>query len=112
MRLSGCARPSFLFLASLLLLPLSQALHESDVGIVDWHKHLIGVPLAGTTATAPAFHHTNGTSILLTATGNNVLAALNPGDGSVGAYKVLFISRIVQDNMFIVYDGNSVETCV
>ena len=59
------------------------ALHESDVGIVDWNKHLIGVPLSGSVTTAPAFHHVGNKTIILTATGSNVLAALEPEDGSV-----------------------------
>ncbi|KAF8153864.1 hypothetical protein B0H34DRAFT_661928 [Crassisporium funariophilum] len=59
------------------------ALHESDVGIVDWNKHLVGVPLFGSPSTAPAFHLVGNKSIILTATGNNVLAALEPEDGSV-----------------------------
>lgn len=62
------------------------ALHESDVGVVDWHKQLIGVPLYASTHTAPVFHNVEEGSIVLTATGNNVLAALNPADGSVGAW--------------------------
>lgn len=59
------------------------ALHESDVGVVDWQKHLVGLPLSGSTSTAPSFHRTGNKSIILTATGNNVLAALEPDDGSV-----------------------------
>lgn len=57
-------------------------LHESDVGIVDWNKRYIGVPLAGS-VTAPAFHHVGNETIVLTATRSNVLAALKPEDGSV-----------------------------
>lgn len=59
------------------------ALHESEVGIVDWNKHYIGVPLAGSVTTAPAFHHVGNKTIILTATGNNVLAALEPEDGCI-----------------------------
>jgi ER membrane protein complex subunit 1 len=59
------------------------ALHESDVGIVDWNKRHIGVPLTGSVSTAPAFHHVGNETIVLTATGSNVLAALKPEDGSV-----------------------------
>ena len=58
-------------------------LHESDVGIVDWNKRYIGVPLTGSVTTAPAFHHVGNETIVLTATGSNVLAALKPEDGSV-----------------------------
>lgn len=77
----------------LLCLPTTQALHESDVGVVDWHKQLIGVPLAGALATAPIFHRVGKNSIILTATGNNVLAALDPVNGSVGAWRVLLAHR-------------------
>ena len=68
-----------------LFLP-SYALHESDIGVVDWHKSLIGVPLTTTAVTAPTFYSVPGTdtNLILTATGNNVLAALNATDGNVG----------------------------
>ncbi|KAJ7147635.1 DUF1620-domain-containing protein [Mycena crocata] len=73
----------FLLLFGLLLCsPLSLAIHETDVGVIDWHKKLIGVPL-----TAPVVHHAvvNGTdqSVLLVPTSSDVLAALNTTDGSV-----------------------------
>jgi hypothetical protein len=73
----------------LLCLPAAQALHESDVGVVDWHKHLIGVPLAGALATAPIFHRIGEKSVILTATGNNVFAALDSENGSLGACNIL-----------------------
>jgi len=62
------------------------ALHESDVGVIDWYKRLIGVPLVGAAETAPRFFHSsrNDSSLVLTATTNNVLAALHPGNGTVG----------------------------
>jgi len=68
-----------------LALP-SHALHESDIGVVDWHKSLIGVPLTTAAVTAPNFYSVPGTdtNLILTATGNNVLAALNATDGNVG----------------------------
>ena len=59
------------------------ALHESDVGIVDWNKQYIGVPLAESVLTAPAFHHVGNETIILTATGSSVLAALKAEDGSI-----------------------------
>jgi hypothetical protein len=61
------------------------ALHESDVGVVDWHKRLVGVPLSGLATTAPSFHRSGNKTLILTATANNVLAALEPEDGSVRA---------------------------
>ncbi|RDB18117.1 ER membrane protein complex subunit 1 [Hypsizygus marmoreus] len=72
--------------ASLVLLTAPvRALHESDVGVVDWHKLLVGVPLVGAATTAPVFHTvtSTNTSLILTATGSNVLAALDPDEGSV-----------------------------
>ncbi|KIK01760.1 hypothetical protein K443DRAFT_550803 [Laccaria amethystina LaAM-08-1] len=75
------------FLSQLLLLLVlcvsGWAIHESDVGIVDWHKKLIGVPLSGSIVTAPTFHATGNTTVVITATDNNVLAVLDPEDGSV-----------------------------
>ncbi|KAJ7709007.1 hypothetical protein B0H17DRAFT_916569 [Mycena rosella] len=75
----------FLPLFGLLLCnPLVLAIHESDVGVIDWHKKLIGVPLA-----APVVHHGENGSVLLVPTASNVLAALNTTDGSV-AWRYLF----------------------
>jgi hypothetical protein len=71
----------------------SWALHQSEVGVVDWHKNLIGIPLHGSRSTAPAFHRVvgeNTQSVVLTATESNVLAALNPVNGSVGAVAAHF----------------------
>ncbi|PPQ95955.1 hypothetical protein CVT26_016121 [Gymnopilus dilepis] len=59
------------------------AIHESDVGVVDWHKHLVGVPLYGSTATAPAFHFIGNRSLIFSGTSSNVIAALDPINGSV-----------------------------
>lgn len=61
-------------------------IQESDAGIIDWHKRLVGVPLVDSTSTAPVFHRVGGKntkSVILAATEQNVLAALNPVDGSV-----------------------------
>ncbi|KAJ4471498.1 hypothetical protein J3R30DRAFT_1087191 [Lentinula aciculospora] len=77
--------------ATILLLTLwltfSSALHESDAGVVDWHKRLIGVPNTETRYTSPTFHRTlerkGSKDVLLTATKSNVLAALDPSNGSV-----------------------------
>ncbi|KAJ6485547.1 DUF1620-domain-containing protein [Mycena sanguinolenta] len=74
--------------ALLLCSTFSRAIHESDVGVIDWHKKLVGVPLA-----PPVFHHSvkNETtkSLLLVPTASNVLAALNTTDGSV-AWRYVF----------------------
>ncbi|KAF9528732.1 hypothetical protein CPB83DRAFT_813238 [Crepidotus variabilis] len=59
------------------------ALHESDVGVVDWHKELIGVPLSGPVSAAPSFHRVGNETLILSATSSNVLAALEPENGSI-----------------------------
>ncbi|KAF7979908.1 hypothetical protein HWV62_40304 [Athelia sp. TMB] len=75
-------------LVAISLLSSTHALHESEAGIVDWHKSLIGVPLTGSLATAPCFHRATKedgwtTSLIISATGSNVLGALNAEDGGV-----------------------------
>ncbi|KAK1228286.1 hypothetical protein PQX77_008674 [Marasmius sp. AFHP31] len=81
---------------TLLLLPLlflrCSALHESDVGVVDWHKSHIGVPSVGSSITAPKFHRVGGKntqSVIISATESNALAALNPVNGTV-AWRYVF----------------------
>ncbi|TFK33104.1 hypothetical protein BDQ12DRAFT_658417 [Crucibulum laeve] len=78
-----------LFGALLYVASTSWALHESDVGVMDWHKRLVGVPLTGSVATAPTFYTAGNKSLILTATNNNVLAALDSEDGSI-AWRYLF----------------------
>ncbi|KAG6330871.1 hypothetical protein ID866_8220 [Astraeus odoratus] len=71
------------WISSILVASLSctvtWALHESDVGVIDWHTKLVGIPLYGDQNTAPVFHD----DLILTATSGNVLAALNATDGSI-----------------------------
>jgi hypothetical protein len=74
----------------LLSLPTTWALHAADVGVVDWHKHLVGAPMTGSPVTAPSFYRTiidddtkEEDTMVLTTTGNNVLAALKTTDGAV-----------------------------
>ncbi|KAL1658638.1 hypothetical protein GGF50DRAFT_131591 [Schizophyllum commune] len=65
---------------------LSWALHESDVGVIDWHKSLVGVPQVYTPGTAPLMHRVKGKtskSVILSVTDKNVLAALDPVSGGV-----------------------------
>ncbi|KAL1943370.1 hypothetical protein VTO73DRAFT_4445 [Trametes versicolor] len=64
------------------------ALHASEAGVLDWHKPQLGVPLIQSAATAPTFHRreydTGATrSTVLTATQSNVLASVNPANGSI-----------------------------
>ncbi|KAJ3575190.1 hypothetical protein NP233_g1262 [Leucocoprinus birnbaumii] len=68
------------------------AIHQSDVGVVDWYKQLVGVPLVASSSTAPAFRRVEGKEIILTATTSNVLAALSPEDGHV-AWRYVFDSE-------------------
>lgn len=69
------------------------ALHESDVGVVDWHQPHVGVPLTSSFSTAPTFHAKSGAppteALLLTATSSNVLAAMHASNGSLGAYYLI-----------------------
>ncbi|KAF5329635.1 hypothetical protein D9619_009267 [Psilocybe cf. subviscida] len=89
MRLPSLLRLGLAVLPFLSLPTPTWALHAADAGIVDWHKHLVGAPMTGAAVTAPSFYRTidedTGTeeSTILTATGNNVLAALKAADGSV-----------------------------
>ncbi|KAI6156842.1 DUF1620-domain-containing protein [Pisolithus tinctorius] len=62
-----------LLVASLSLAAASWALHESDVGVVDWHSRLVGVPLKTN------FHG----DLILATTASNVFAAINATDGSL-----------------------------
>ncbi|KAI5999030.1 hypothetical protein EDC04DRAFT_2584429 [Pisolithus marmoratus] len=85
-----------LLVASLSLAAASWALHESDVGVVDWHSRLVGVPLQNT------FHG----GLVLTATASNVFAALNATDGEI-------VWRSIHDDddpimAFDVYDDSNV----
>ncbi|KAF5329638.1 hypothetical protein D9619_009260 [Psilocybe cf. subviscida] len=87
MRLPSLLRLGLAVLPFLSLPTPSWALHAADVGVVDWHKHLVGAPMTGAAVTAPSFYRTidedtrTEESTILTATGNNVLAALKRPDG-------------------------------
>lgn len=66
------------------------AIHAEEAGVVDWHKELIGDTLTGNPALGPVFHRVGEEneatkSYVLTATTSNVLAALHPENGSIGA---------------------------
>ena len=69
-------------LASLLTLRTAVwSIHESDVGVVDWHKCLVGVPPSGISTSAPLFFRAGNKGVIVTATVGDVLAALEPADG-------------------------------
>ena len=80
-------------LATCLLLfgvPIS-AIHASEAGVLDWYKPLIGDTLTGNTGLSPVFHrigevNESTKSYVLTATSSNVLAALHPENGTIGAF--------------------------
>ena len=81
--LSLSATPAMQLLRCLLPLSIlalaARAIHESEVGIVDWHTKLVCVPLTSQ-LTKPVLRD----NTVLTATSNNVLAALSATDGSIG----------------------------
>jgi hypothetical protein len=68
------------------LLASVSALHADEVGVVDWHHKLIGTPRRETTF----LHKPLSTSgaLAFTLTDRNVLAALNPRDGSIRSSRV------------------------
>ncbi|KAF8748749.1 hypothetical protein RHS01_10584 [Rhizoctonia solani] len=60
------------------------AFEESEAGVVDWHKELVGVPLTDSTKALPMFIRSDPSSPtkktgMAVATKSNVLAVLNPG---------------------------------
>ena len=65
------------------------ALHESDVGVIDWHKPLIGLPNPQDPLTLPSFHRVRDertqltNSVVITGTRSNVLAGVDPMNGSL-----------------------------
>ncbi|RPD68393.1 DUF1620-domain-containing protein [Lentinus tigrinus ALCF2SS1-7] len=77
-----------------LLAACARALHSYEVGVTDWHKPFAGVPLLLSESTSPVFHrskHQDGqsSSMILSATQSNVLAAYHSVNGSL-AWRHLF----------------------
>ena len=67
------------------------AIHASEAGVVDWYKPLIGDTLTGNPHLSPVFHRVGEPdeptkSYVLSATTSNVLAALHPENGTIGAF--------------------------
>lgn len=90
-----------LLLAALCIGP-ALAVHASEAGVVDWYKPLIGDALTGNPYLSPTFHRIEelgGTtkSLVLTATTSNVLAALHPEDGSIGAHIPTGVIELVRN---------------
>lgn len=79
-----------LLLSSLLLLPGVTAISERDAGIHDWAIPLVGQPSTSPGA-RPRFHYPAGpkdtatSSLVYTITERNVLAAIEPRAGGIGA---------------------------
>ena len=78
-----------LLLSALYVLP-ALSIHASEAGVVDWYKPLIGDALTANPSVSPVFHRieeVDGTtrSLVLTATASNVIAALHPENGTIGA---------------------------
>ena len=101
-----------LWLASLCVLP-ALAIHASEAGVVDWYKPLIGDALTGNPNISPVFHRIAAQdgqtrSLILTATASNVLAALHPENGTIGA---LLCGGISVEKLTM-YDKFSMETSV
>jgi hypothetical protein len=66
------------------------AIFASQAGSIDWHTMYIGIPHTSIPALEPRFHRVGSTTntaqaIYLAATKKNVLAALNPTEGNIGA---------------------------
>ncbi|KAF8577387.1 DUF1620-domain-containing protein [Ramaria rubella] len=62
------------------------ALHESDVGKIDWHKELVGLPRIESQSVAPRFQLVAGRkqrSLIIVVSKSNVLAAVNVTDGNI-----------------------------
>lgn len=68
------------------------AIQKSLAGVVDWHKALIGVPrldLEPSFQRIPALNGSDATQdVIVTATDHNILAVLDPADGSIGKCSV------------------------
>ena len=82
-----------------LLAACAQALHSYEAGVTDWHKPFAGVPLLLSESTSPVFHrskHEDGqsSSVVLSATQSNVLAAYHSVNGSLGELQSLMSSGL------------------
>ncbi|TRM55534.1 hypothetical protein BD626DRAFT_525104 [Schizophyllum amplum] len=79
-------------LVLLLFSTITWALHETDVGVIDWHKRLVGVPVLGSSATAPSMHRVKGKTsrtVILSVTDKNTSwrHVFEPQDPVVSYYK-------------------------
>jgi hypothetical protein len=71
------------------LIARASALRAADAGVIDWHTPLAGVPLTQWAHTAPSLHGfrtgVEPNALVVTATASNVLAAIHPENGTLGA---------------------------
>lgn len=71
------------------LIDYALGLHESDAGVIDWHKPLIGLPNPQAPLTLPSFHRVlneqdkTTSSVVITGTRSNVLAGVDPVNGTL-----------------------------
>ena len=87
-----------LLLAAIFVHP-ALAIHASEAGVVDWYKPLVGDALTGKSSLSPVFHRIEDSqgstrSLVLTATASNVLAALHPENGTIGAHVNLAYTKL------------------
>ena len=67
----------------------TRALHESDAGVIDWHKPLIGLPNSLASGTLPTFHRVRNdktkttNSVILVGTKSNVVSGLDTITGEL-----------------------------
>ena len=77
----------FTIVVWLVQLYQASAIQQSLAGVVDWHKALIGVPrldLQPSFQRIPALNGSDATQdVIVTATDLNVLAILDPADGTI-----------------------------
>lgn len=88
--------PSLISLLSPLILIFAlilstNAIYAHQAGVIDWHKQYLGVPLTHTQQVAPRFHKIGGAggkgqAVWLAATERNILGAVNPSEGNIGAF--------------------------
>lgn len=81
--------PCLLMLIILFCSP-TLAIFASQAGSIDWHTMYIGIPHTSIPALEPRFHRVGASAstaraVYLAATKKNVLAALNPTEGNIGA---------------------------
>lgn len=84
--------PIFAIVIWLSQLYQATAIQKSLAGVVDWHTALIGVPRADLSPSFQRIPAINGSGVdqdvLVIVTDHNVLALLNPVDGSISESRI------------------------